>query len=443
MHARAKGMLMDKEKLKRGLNISLIIFIGLALAITYFFLLYSNASIAEAVGQVVVILRPFIIGAVIAYILKSTCNSYEKLFLKLFGKRKRADNKKNSKKANIIAVVCTYITWIALVGALLAVAIPQIVESVSNFIQDLIAEMPMYIETVTLWINDFKTQYPDIAPFVDQAGNYILNWLSTDLAPKLPEIGGSIVLGAIEVFNIIKDFAIGLVISVFFLAGRKTFARKTTLFINATFKEKHAHAIIGEARFADRMFGGFLEGKIIDSTIIGIIYFIALVIMDIRYAALLALICGITNIIPFFGPFIGAVPSGLIILMSNENPLPKLLYFIIFVCVIQFIDGNIIDPHIVGGNIKMSPFCVIFSVLLFGGLWGFTGLLIGVPTFAVIYDIVRKIIFTRLRKSGKKDILLTYLEESGKIKKKPVTAEAAPDEPASEEKTEVNSDKEK
>lgn len=278
----------------------------------------------------------------------------------------------------------------------------------------------MYIEALTARINDFKAQYPDIAPFVDQAGDFVVNWLKNELVPQLPTIGGNIVIGAVELVNVLKDVAIGMVISVFFLGGRKTFARKSKLLLHAVFKEKHANAIVAETRFADKMFGGFLEGKIIDSILIGIIYFIALVFMDIKYAALLALICGVTNIIPFFGPFFGAVPSGLIILMSNENPLPKLLYFIIFVCVVQFIDGNIIDPHIVGGNIKMSPFCVIFSVLLFGGLWGFTGLLIGVPTFAVIYDIVRKIIFSRLNKTGKKSILKTYLQESGRLKKKPV-----------------------
>ena len=223
----------------------------------------------------------------------------------------------------------------------------------------------------------------------------------------------------------LKDFVIGIIISVFMLSGRKVFARKTTLLVKALFKEKHANAIINEARFADKMFGGFLEGKIIDSTIVAIIYFIALTLMDIRYAALLALICGVTNIIPFFGPFIGAVPSGLIILMSNEEPLMKLIYFIIFVCVAQFIDGYFIDPNIVGSQIKMSPFAVIFAVLLFGGLWGFGGLLIGVPTFAVIYDIFRKMIFHHLRKSGKKDILRKYLEETGRVKPQPEAAVAA------------------
>jgi len=417
---------MNKEKLKRGFHISIIIFTGLALAITYFFLLYSNASIDNAVGQVATILRPFIVGGVIAYILKSTCNGYEKLFLKAFSNGKNADAKKNASRANVLAVILTYLTWIIIVGALLLVAIPQIVESVSGFVHDIVDNLPSHIDNVEKWIADFKVQYPDLAPFVDQAGDAIINWLSTDIAPKLPQIGGSIVLGALEILNVLKDFVIGLVISVFFLAGRKVFARKTSLLIHAIFKDQHAGAIIGEARFADRMFGGFLEGKIIDSTIIGIIYFIALVIMDIRYAALLALICGVTNIIPFFGPFIGAVPSGLIILMSNEDPWSKVLGFVIFVCVIQFIDGYFIDPHIVGNNIKMSPFCVIFAVLLFGGLWGFGGLLVGVPTFAVIYDIVRKIVFHRLRKTGKKEVLITYLEESGKIKKKPVVAEGEP-----------------
>ena len=424
----------NKEKFKKGLAISGIIFVGLALAITYFFLLYSNASIGAALNDIIVVLRPFIIGAIIAYILKSTCNSYEKLVLKLFAKKKNPNPKKDGDKANIIAVVLTYITWAIIIGGLLFIAIPQIVESISIFIQDVIDNMPMYIETVTTWIENFKTQYPDVAPYLDKAWEFIINWLANDLAPQLPEIGGSIVLGALEVFNVLKDFVIGIIISVFMLAGRKVFARKTSLLIKALFKEKHANAIINEARFADKMFGGFLEGKIIDSTIVGILYFIALTLMDIRYAALLALICGVTNIIPFFGPFIGAIPSGLIILMSNDDAFTKLIYFIVFVCVAQFIDGYFIDPHIVGGNIKMSPFAVIFAVLVFGGLWGFGGLLIGVPTFAVIYDIFRKMIFHHLRKTGKKDILKKYLEDSGKIKPKAPVAEAvaAAEAPSSE-----------
>lgn len=413
----------NKEQFKKHIWVSLVIFLGLALAITYFFLLYSNISIGETVAEIMLVLRPFIIGAVIAYLLKSTCNGYEKLLLKGFNKKNTSDTLKHTGKANVLSVVLTYITWTLVVGGLMLIAVPQVIESVTVFIQDVIDNLPIYVETCGSWISDLKNQYPDIAPYMDEAGAAIIDWVTNVLAPKLPEIGTLLLASVLELVNVLKDFVIGIIISVFMLAGRKVLARKTSLLVKALFKEKQAHAIINEARFADKMFGGFLEGKIIDSTIVGIIYFIALTLMDIRYAALLALICGVTNIIPFFGPFIGAVPSGLIILMSNDQPFTKLIYFIIFVCVAQFIDGYFIDPHIVGSHIKMSPFAVIFAVLVFGGLWGFGGLLIGVPTFAVIYDIIRKTIFQHLRKTGKKDILRKYLEDSGRIK--PKTAEEA------------------
>lgn len=415
----------DKQKLKKGLYIALIIAGGLALAVLFFFLIFNFQAVANAFSSIIVILRPFIIGAIIAYILKSTCNGYEKLVTKLLLKFKKINKEKVPKRANLIAVVFTYITWIVIIGALLWVALPQVYDSIYNFVTDLIEDMPVYIETATAWIENFKSANPDLAPYVDKAGAAIQGWITNDLAPMLPEIGETILTGVIDLVNIVKDIAIGLVLSVFFLAGRKTFAKKTKLLVNCLFKGKHANAIIKEVKFADRMFGGFLEGKIIDSAIIGIIYYIALTLMDIKYAALLALICGVTNIIPFFGPFLGAIPSGFIILMSHGDEPLKLLYFIIFVCVVQFIDGNIIDPHIVGGNIQISPFCVIFAVLFFGGLWGFWGLLIGVPLFAVIYDIIKKIVYARLIKTGKKDILREHLNEFGRQKKK-ASANGAP-----------------
>ena len=415
----------DKNTVKRGFYISLIIATGLALAVAFFFLIYKGNSIAEAIGSVFFVIRPFIIGAIIAYILKPTCNAYEKLFIKAFSKKKSVNEKKIAKRSNMLAVVLTYITWVAILVGLLWIALPQVYESIYNFIQDLIRDMPMYIENGTKFIEDFKASNPGLAPYVDQAGNAIKDWLVNDLTPMLPQIGSTILLGVVDVVVFLKDFVIGLVVSVFFLAGRKTFAKKTKLIINSVFKQKHADAIFIEAKYADRMFGGFLEGKIIDSAIIAIVYYIAITLMDIPYAALLALICGVTNIIPFFGPFLGAIPSAFIILMSVDDPI-KLLYFIIFVCVVQFIDGNIIDPHIVGGNINISPFCVIFAVLIFGGFWGFGGLLIGVPTFAVIYDICKKIIYRRLLKTGKKEILREHLNEFGKRKKRHVHATAAP-----------------
>ncbi len=411
---------MDKEKFKKGLHISLIIFAGLALAITYFFFIYSNASVGTAINALFMVLRPFVVGAVIAYIMKSTCNFYEKQLLKGFLKSKKTDELKAKKRANIFAVIFTYITWLVIFALILWIAIPSIVKSISDFVTSIIENLPTYIATAQAWIDELRANNPNLGPVFDQVYITITNWLQTDLTPMIPDIGQLVILGVFDFINVLKDIAIGLVISVFFLSGRKVFAKKSSLFIHCLFKENHAKAIISEVRFADKMFSGFLEGKIIDSSIIGLIYYVALVLMGIEYPALLALICGITNIIPFFGPFIGAVPSGLIILMSHsqdpEGPWTKVLLFVIFVCVIQFIDGNIIDPHIVGGNIKISPFCVIFAVIVFGGLWGFVGLLVGVPVFAVIYDIVKKLIYSRLKKTGRSHLIDEIL---GDLKKRP------------------------
>lgn len=387
-----------------------MIFIGLGLTVTYFMLLYKGHSFLAWLGDIVVIMRPVIIGASIAYILKSTCNLYQKYILKIFKLPKRLGEKRAETVSNISSVVLTYLTWgVAIVGliAILIFAIPKIIEN----IQDLPPLIMSYYDEAMSFVGDFKKQNPDIAPYVDSAVSFVQNWVTTEVFDKIPEIGSSILLKALDAFTIIKDTAIGIIISVLLLIGRKSMAKKFNLFTRTVFKQKHADFIIEETRYADKMFSGFLEGKIIDSTIIGILYFIFLSILGVDFAALIALICGITNVIPFFGPFIGAVPSGVIILFSHMDDPLKLIAFIIFVCVIQFIDGNIIEPNIIGGNIKLSPFSVIFAVTLFGGIWGIPGLILGVPIYALIYDIMKKILRSRIQRKGDENMLREFNEE--------------------------------
>lgn len=401
---------MDKQKLKRILFVSLMIFIGLGLTVTYFMLLYKGHSFLAWLGDIVVIMRPIIIGAAIAYILKSTCNLYQKYILKLFKLEKRLGERRAQTVSNISSVVLTYLTWgIAVAGlvTILIFAIPKIIEN----IQDLPPLIMSYYDDVMAFVGDFKKQNPGIAPYVDSAVTFVQNWVTTEVFGKIPEIGSSILLKAFDVFAVIKDSAIGIIVSVLLLVGRKSLARKFNLCTRTVFKKSHAEFIIEETRYADKMFSGFLEGKIIDSTIIGILYFIFLSILDVDFAALIALICGITNVIPFFGPFIGAIPSSVIILFSHMDDPFKLIAFIIFVCVIQFVDGNIIEPHIVGGNIKLSPFSVIFAVTLFGGLWGLPGLILGVPIYAVLYDIMKKALRAHIKHRGDDEMLLEFSNE--------------------------------
>ena len=404
---------MNKRIFKRILSSSLVIFIGLALAVTYFFVIYKSDNLSAKIDTVVTILRPFIIAMVLAYIMKSTCNLYEKLLKKPLSKSKKRTPYQSRKLANNLAVLFTYITWTILISALLWIVIPQIIESMTKFVNDMIVMIPDMVDKVFEFEQKFFAKNETLRPYFDSVVNWLITWSETDLIPYLSELGSTILPALLNVITVIKDIVIGLVISVFFLLGRKELAAKSKLLLHCIFKNKTANAILDEFKYADKMFSGFLEGKVIDSTIVGLAYYIFLVAVGIPYPALIAVICGVTNIIPFFGPFIGAIPSGLIILVTAESPI-KLLWFVIFVFAAQFIDGYIIDPHIVGGNIKMSSFSVLFAVILFGGLWGFWGLLIGVPTFAVIYDIGKKIVVHLLKKKGKMDMLDQYYDDFDK-----------------------------
>lgn len=177
--------------------------------------------------------------------------------------------------------------------------------------------------------------------------------------------------------------------SVYVLGSRKTFARQGNKLIYSIFSKKWADVILNEFRFTNKMFSGFISGRLADSLIIGLICFVGMTILRIPNAVLISIIIGITNILLFFGPWIGAVPSFLLILMVNPV---KSIVFLVFVLILQQFDGNILGPRILGDKIGLSGFWVLFSILLFGGLFGFIGMIIGVPIFAVIYDIICKLV---------------------------------------------------
>lgn len=417
---------MDREKIKKYLWIAILALAVIMGSITYYFLLFRTSDITSWIAKIADILKPLIIGAVIAYIMKSTCNFFEKIFMKLLLKSGKRDKKSAGKSANILSVICAYIVWGVAITLLLSIAIPQIIESIFGFIASMQENLPKYVDYIIEWERNFLVDNQTLRPVFDRLVETIINWANTDLTVLIQNYAvKSLIPALFEIIGSLVDIAIGIVISVFILLGRKKLAAKSVMFLHCIFKkDKTVNVIVDEFKFADRMFSGFLEGKVIDSTIIGILYYIVLAIMKVPYAPLVAVICGVTNIIPIFGPFIGAIPSGLIILTANPS---KVIPFIIFVFVIQFVDGYIIDPHIVGGNIKLSSFCVVFAVIFFGGLWGFVGLLVGVPTFAVLYDIGKRIACSILEKRGKGDLLNNFYEnhKKGNPRKKKATAVAA------------------
>ena len=400
---------MGKGKFRKIAFYSLIIFFGLALTIIFYLVLCAQSGSEPWTRKIFHILRPLVIGGVIAYIMKSTCNFFERIYSRALLKGGRRSAERARKISERLSLVTTYVVWTSAITLLVVIAARPLLESVKSLASSLFVNLPIYAQKAIDFVHSRLSGQPYAQELFESAINSVSDsfnsWLQNDLANMLEEWGAMLISGVVDIIILIKDLLIGLVISVLLLSNRRVIAEKCKLLVRGFFKENASNAILDECRYADRMFSGFLEGKVIDSTLIGILYYVALLIMQIPYAPLIAVICGVTNIIPIFGPFIGAVPSALIIL--TEEPI-KVLWFIAFVCIMQFIDGYIIDPHIVGGNIKISVFSVLFAVILFGGLWGFFGLLVGVPVFAVIYDIIKKIVYHIFKKKNKEYLIDEY-----------------------------------
>jgi len=222
-------------------------------------------------------------------------------------------------------------------------------------------------------------------------------------------IVNNITVQLIEVLSVFKNMFLGFLIAVYLLASRKLFGAQAKLLLYGIFPNKWAKIIEEEVHYTDKMFNGFFVGKIIDSAIIGLICFAGTTLLGFESAAFISVVIGVTNIIPFFGPFIGAIPCALLLLLGS-NPWDA-LYFLIFIVILQQVDGNIIGPKILGNTTGVSSFWVLFSILLFGGLWGLVGMVIAVPLFGVIYDIIRKLTARGLKRNRHEEMMQEYNEK--------------------------------
>ena len=214
---------------------------------------------------------------------------------------------------------------------------------------------------------------------------------------NIEKILGGVSSGVMNVITLTKNMLIGLIVMIYLLNIKESLSAQGKKFIYSVLPLKAANIVVAEFQFIKKAFSGFIIGKLIDSLIIGILCFILMHLFKLPYELLISVIIGVTNIIPFFGPFIGAIPSFIIIVL--QNPVQG-LYFLIFVIILQQVDGNIIGPKILGDSTGLSSFWVVFAILVFGGLWGFPGMLLGVPIMAVIYYIVSNVVTYSLKKRG-------------------------------------------
>ena len=389
-----------KRYLKIGITGAAILASGILCA----FVLFKMRVIIELLKGITGILKPFLYGAVIAYLLAPLCNKIEEKLFQTFPKA----NRKAKRFICFIAIVISLCVALAIVWMVIMLIIPQVWDSVMKIID----MVPQKITILNNWIEHMLENQPELQAyfeeFANQAESHINSLLNVDTIQKVQSIINSLSVQVFGVLGVLKNISLGFLISAYLLGSRKLFGAQAGLILHGVFPDKWAGIIEEEIRYTDKMFNGFLVGKIIDSAIIGLLCFAGLSFMGFEAPAFIGVIIGITNIIPFFGPFIGAIPCGLLLLL--ENPM-HCLYFIIFIFVLQQLDGNVIGPKILGNTTGVSSFWVLFSILLFGGMWGVVGMVIGVPLFAVIYDIIRTLVYRGLRKHKRESMITDYEEK--------------------------------
>ena len=328
------------------------------------------------------VMMPVIFGVVIAYLLTPVVNFLEKKFFFPLMKRKKIDiNKKKKKAVRYISVFFALMFALLIIYSLMAMIVPSIVESIISIIND----MPRYVQNVGHWLNSILKNNPELRStaidFFNSYSSKVETWMNVQLLPQLKEVLQQFTTGVFGALVFIKNFLIGAMISVYLMADKEGFLTQGKMFIYAVFDAERANDIIRGCRFVNKTFGGFVNGKIVDSAIIGVLCYILTSIIGTPYAILVSVIVGVTNVIPFFGPYLGAIPSAFIILLVNPM---QCLYFLITILLLQQFDGNILGPKILGGSTGLSSFMVIVAILLFGGLFGIPGMIIGVPVWAVI-----------------------------------------------------------
>lgn len=373
---------MKNFQKSRYFYITLSVFAAISLSVLFFFLVYRLQDVKGVLDNISKILQPFVYGAVIAYLLRPMCNWYEKLFTQHFPKMLR-------KFAPGVAVMLSMVSGILIVYALIIMIGPQLLESISNIWKSLPDRVNQFINWATgtfgedeQLLNFFNSSYEMVYQSVD-------TWVKDTLMPQVSSIVSGVGHSVVTIFKTLLNILIGFIVAIYLLSSRKKFKKQGVMLIRSAFKPRWAEMILNEIAFVDRVFGGFIDGKIVDSAIIGVLCYIGCIVFRFPNALLVSAIVGITNVIPFFGPFIGAVPSTILIML--EDPI-KGLWFILFVFALQQLDGNVIGPKILGDRTGLSSFWVLFAITLFGGLWGLVGMIVGVPIVAVVYDLVKKLI---------------------------------------------------
>ena len=406
-------------------------FAVIAAALLLFFTLFHLSALRAFLRTLAHILRPIFLGMIFAFLLLPVHRGIFG-FLVAMTPEKRLKNKGDVQFLNVLAIILSLLLAVFLLYLLLAMALPQVYLSIVG----LVNAFPDYINSVQEWLQKFLADNPDIqntvmSVYVSAAAS-LEDWLNADILPNLesvtttvqwlrqsvlPNLTGvmsSVSALVVSLALLLKDLLIALIVTFYLLIRKDVFAAQSKKIVYSMLPTHVGDLVVEETRSAYRIMSGFINGKLLDSLIIGVIALVCCNLLKFPYPALLATIIGVTNVIPFFGPFIGAIPCGLLVFL--DSPI-KCVYFAIFILVLQQFDGNILGPKILGDSTGLASLWVLFSILLFGGLFGFAGMVLGVPVFAMIYSVLRRLVHYGLRRRGLPEDTKFYLGKTGPMGK--------------------------
>ncbi len=385
-----------KRELNQYVKVGITVFLTAAACILFFFMVFRLGAIMDWIKTLIKAAEPIIIGLLLAYLLMPVKNFVEKPLLKWFTKLGLKEGKCKG-IARMLSIAASIVILIVIIALLIAILVPALTSSIDA----LVNATPKYLSSFLAWINSLGVGEDSIAVIVGEYISTIITsiqeWAKYELLPLIQQSIGQITSGVYSVLKTLLNFVIGIIVMGYVMAIQETLKGQSKKIIYALFPAKKANTIINTFRKSNEIFGGFIIGKILDSAIIGVICYIGCLILQMPSALLVSVIVGVTNVIPFFGPFIGAIPSILIVMI--QSPIQG-LYLAIFILVLQQVDGNIIGPKILGDTTGLSSFWVLFSILVAGSLFGFLGMLLGVPIFAVIYYICQQILRVHMERKG-------------------------------------------
>ncbi|MCI8592823.1 MAG: AI-2E family transporter [Lachnospiraceae bacterium] len=365
------------------------------------FLLFNGKVIRGYVGLVLSSLRSVLVGLTLAYLLNPVMGRLESVLTRFVFK---GDNSgKRQGRIRLCSVTLTILLMLAILFILIGFVAPQLVDTLVSLGQSI----PGYVDQLSDYLNSDDQLAATLRVFLNDSSKSLTEWLNQNVLTTLRGWLLSLTGQLMGVVSGIISFMVGIIISVYVLCSKERFIGQSKKMLYAFLRPEHANTVLAITRKSNEIFGGFISGKLIDSLIIGLLCFCGTTLLRIPYAILVSVIVGVTNVIPFFGPYIGAVPTGLLILVADWK---AGLVYIVFNILLQQFDGNILGPRILAQSTGLSAFWVVFSVMLFGGLFGVMGMLLGVPVFGVIYYLVKTFVEYCLRKKG-------LPEESGAYEK--------------------------